>query len=115
MSAPPNSRPSDLPPGVKPYDWALAQLRVEAAHKTTRGSKDVVVAVVDLGYAHHPDMDGHLWQNPNPTRGDVHGWDCADDDTSLEYSGSYVPNHNYWHGHRCRLAGCNYWYRNGCQ
>ena len=49
-----------LPRGVKPYDWALRQLRVARAHETTRGDSAVVVAVIDLGYRHHPDLDGHL-------------------------------------------------------
>lgn len=95
-----------LPPGVKPYDWALKQLRATRAHRVTRGSREMVVAVIDLGYRHHPDMDGHLWENPRPTRGDRHGWDFADGDATLEYRG---PEKNeaspYYSGHHVFVAG----------
>ena len=89
----------ELPEGTKPYDWALQQLHVPQAHETTRGSKDIIVAVIDLGYRHHPRLDGHLWTNPNPQRGDIHGWDFHDDDASLEYTGpdedsAYRRNHH---------------------
>ena len=74
-------------------------MRVPEAHETTTGSPGVVVALIDLGYRHHPDLDGHLWENPRPTRGDVHGWDFMDDDATLEYTGAnedspYLRNHH---------------------
>lgn len=94
-----------LPRGVRPYDWALRQLRVTKAHRVTRGSKDVVVAVIDLGYRHHPDLDGHLWRNPNPTRGDVHGWDFMDDDATLDYTGPKEDTSDYYRGHHAFVAG----------
>ncbi len=78
-----------LPNGVQaPYDWALEQLGIPEAHEVTRGHKDVVIAVIDIGYSFHPDHEGHLWTNPNPARGDIHGWDFAEDDASLDYDGS---------------------------
>lgn len=95
---------SPMPAGVKPYDWALRLLRVSGAHRHMRGSKDVVVAVIDLGYRHHPDLEGHLWRNPRPAGGDIHGWDCADDDASLEYSG-HDPDSVYHRGHHVFVAG----------
>jgi len=87
-----------------PYGWPLRQLRVPAAHKITRGDANVVVAVVDLGYRFHPDHEGHLWVNPNPTRGDVHGWDCFDDDASLEASGPKADT-DYLKRHHAFVAG----------
>ncbi|HJN14778.1 MAG TPA: S8 family serine peptidase, partial [Armatimonadota bacterium] len=90
-----------LPRGVKPYDWALRQLRVARAHETTRGDSAVVVAVIDLGYRHHPDLDGHLWVNPDPDASDRHGWDCADDDASLEGG----ADSDYARGHHVFVAG----------
>ncbi len=89
----------DLPAGIQPYDWALQQLHIPQAHETTRGSSDIIVAVIDLGYRHHPRLDGHLWTNPDPERGDIHGWDFHDDDASLEYTGpgedsAYHRNHH---------------------
>jgi len=93
-----------LPRGVRPYDWALAQLRVCRAHAITRGAAEVVVAVIDLGYRHHPDLEGHLWRPPGARRG-APGWDCADDDASLEYRGPGARTSAYFRGHHVFVAG----------
>lgn len=82
-----------------PYGWPYQQLNIPAAHEITKGSSEIIVAVIDLGYRKHPDHTGHLWCNPNPVRGDIHGWDCHDDDASLEYAGRnadtpYNVNHH---------------------
>ncbi len=87
-----------------PYGWPLRQLGVPQAHEITRGSPDVVVAVLDLGYRPHPHHEGHLWVNPRPTRGDVHGWDWHDDDASLEHSGP-EPDSAYFHNHHAFIVG----------
>ncbi|MDD5677269.1 MAG: S8 family serine peptidase [Kiritimatiellae bacterium] len=94
-----------LPKGIRPYDWALRQLHVEQAHAVTRGSKKIIVAIIDLGYRHHPDVDGHLWRNPHPCRGDLHGWDFADNDASLEYRGANAETSDYFRGHHVFIAG----------
>ncbi len=94
-----------LPAGITPYDWALEQLRIPDAHAVTKGSENVVVAVIDLGYRHHSDLDGHLWVNPNPKQGDIHGWDCVDDDSSLEYNGPGEEDSYYYRGHHVFVAG----------
>lgn len=100
-----NSPLPGLPRGIQPYDWALKQLRVAAAHRVTQGSKEVVVAVIDLGYRHHPDLDGHLWRNPRPEKGDLHGWDFFDDDATLEYTGPQEDSSKYYRGHHAFVAG----------
>ncbi|MFN7765644.1 MAG: S8 family serine peptidase [Planctomycetaceae bacterium] len=106
---PPRQYPG-LPEGTTPYDWALEQLQVPAAHARHRGRPGFVVAVIDLGYRHHPDLEGHLWVNPNPTRRDVeqrqdlHGWDFADDDGSLEYNGPQAES-AYYTNHHVFVAG----------
>jgi len=87
-----------------PYGWPLRQLRIPQAHKVTRGRPDVVVAVIDLGYRFHPHHEGHLWINPKPTKGDVHGWDCHDDDASLEYN-LHDPDSTYHKGHHAFIVG----------
>lgn len=87
-----------------PYGWPLRQLRIPQAHRITRGSPDVVVAVIDLGYRFHPDHEGHLWVNPNPAKGDVHGWDCHDDDATLEYN-LHDPESTYHKGHHTFVVG----------
>ncbi len=87
-----------------PYGWPFQQLGIPKAHKVTRGSPDVVVAVIDLGYVQHPDHEGHLWINPKPTKGDLHGWDCFDDDASLEPTGPGQDN-DYNRRHHAFVAG----------
>jgi len=87
-----------------PYGWPLRQLRVPQAHRLTEGSPEVVVAVIDLGYHPHPEHAGHLWVNPNPRRDDVHGWDCADDDASLEPTGPDAAT-PYYRDHHCFIVG----------
>jgi hypothetical protein len=99
------SRQPAAPRGVQPYDWALKQLCIDRAHQVCRGSEDVPVAVIDLGYRHHPALDGRLWVNPRPTRGDIHGWDFADDDASLEYNGPEEDTSEYYRGHHVFVAG----------
>ena len=87
-----------------PYGWPLRQLRIPEAHALTQGSPGVVVAVIDIGYRPHPHHQGHLWVNPEPARGDVHGWDCHDDDASLEYD-LYAPDTPYHKGHHAFVVG----------
>lgn len=94
-----------LPEGVKPYDWALEQIHAEAAHAITAGSKDLTVALIDLGYCHHPAMDNHLWVNPDPAKADKHGWDFADDDATLEPSGMREVSKPYYRNHHVFVAG----------
>ena len=87
-----------------PYGWPLRQLNIPRAHRITRGSPEVVVAVIDLGYNYHPHHEGHLWVNPRPKRGDVHGWDCADNDASLEPAGPDADT-PYHRDHHCFIVG----------
>lgn len=87
-----------------PYGWPLRQLRIPQAHRVGPGSPDVVVAVIDLGYNPHPHHRGHLWVNPKPRRGDVHGWDCVADDASLEPSGPDAQT-PYYRDHHCFIVG----------
>lgn len=91
--------------GRSPYSWALEQMRVPTAHRLTRGDPSVIVAVSDLGYRPHADHAGHLWANPRPSRGDTHGWDFADDDESLEYTGPGEESSEYLRGHHSFVVG----------
>lgn len=91
---------------IVPYDWALQVIRAEQAHSVTTGSKDIVVAVIDLGYRDHAALTRHLWVNPYPTKGDIHGWDCADDDASLAYAGAEeITSPEYYRGHHTFIVG----------
>ncbi len=83
-----------------PWGWPYRQLRIPQAHRVTRGSAEVIVAVIDLGYRRHPHHRKHLWRGP---RGE-HGWDCHDDDGSLEYVGRRADT-PYYRNHHAFVVG----------
>jgi subtilisin family serine protease len=69
-----------------PSSWALRTIRAEDAWRTTTGSAEVVVAVLDTGIdATHPDLAGAL----------APGWDAVDEDAD--------PGDG--HGHGTAVAG----------
>jgi subtilisin family serine protease len=75
------------------YDFSKSKMRVFEAWKVSRGSEDVVVAVIDSGLdVKHPDLSPNLWVNAGEAAGkpgvdddgngyvdDVHGWDFVND------------------------------------
>jgi thermitase len=66
--------------------WSLTKVRAPAAWRVTRGTAEVVVAVLDTGVdAKHPDLQGAL----------VEGWDAVNEDAD--------PNDD--HGHGTLVAG----------
>ncbi len=87
------------------YGWALRQLGVQRAHETTRGSKNLIVAVIDIGYRTHSDLEPHLWIDPKNKRSRRHGWDFVDDDASLEYRGVREESSEYFRGHHGFVGG----------
>jgi hypothetical protein len=99
--------PSNIAPSSGPalYGWGLRQLRVRKAHATTRGSKHLIVAVIDIGYRTHDALEPHLWIDPKNKRSKRHGWDFIDDDASLEYRGVREDSSEYFRGHHGFVAG----------
>ncbi len=83
-------KPKDDP--LLPEQWALDRIRMPAAWRVTRGSEEVVVAVIDSGVNYlHEDLAPSMWRNPGEIPGnsvdddgngwvdDVHGIDVASD------------------------------------
>lgn len=73
--------------------WSLQKVNANKAWNYSRGSKKVVVAVVDNAVdINHPDLKTNVWVNPNEIPGngkdddkdgyidDINGWDVADND-----------------------------------
>lgn len=84
--------------------WGLHQtsdrdIDAPEAWEMTRGSKSIVVAVIDSGVAYdHPDLAPNVWLNDDPAGGgdndgngkvdDTRGWDFVQNDaTPLDYNG----------------------------
>jgi subtilisin family serine protease len=73
--------------------WAWEAINVNEAWEITRGSEDVIIAIIDTGiYLDHPKLKGNIWTNPlevqdngkdddgNGYIDDIHGWDCFEGD-----------------------------------
>ena len=84
---------SEGPPDDLFYEkqWGLEVIEARDAWKIEKGSRDVVVAVVDTGVEYdHEDLESRIWINPGEIPGngldddqngyvdDIRGWDFAD-------------------------------------
>lgn len=96
---------------------SIADIQTSKAWNISRGSKNIIVAVIDTGIdVNHPDIKNNLWKNPGETgldaKGrnkatngidddknghidDVHGWNFVQGDHNLEDN----------HGHGTHIAG----------
>lgn len=97
--------------------WGLKKSDAARAWSVTKGSRDIVVAVIDTGIdVKHEDLAGNLWKNPGETGADAKGRDKAtngidDDGNGLVddvYGWNFVSNNNKLddnHGHGTHIAG----------
>ncbi|MGZ3769892.1 MAG: S8 family peptidase [Bdellovibrio sp.] len=97
--------------------WGLKKSDAARAWSVTRGSRDVIVAVIDTGIdIKHEDLASNLWKNPGETGKDAKGNDKAtngiDDDgngfVDDVYGWNFVSNNNKLddnHGHGTHIAG----------
>ncbi|MES2803865.1 MAG: S8 family peptidase [Bdellovibrionota bacterium] len=103
-------------PAIK-QAWGLKKSDAARAWSITKGSKKVIVAVIDTGIdIHHEDLKNNLWQNPGESGKDAKGRSKAangiDDDgngyVDDVYGWNYVSNNAKLddnHGHGTHIAG----------
>jgi thermitase len=88
--------------------WGLRSINVNQAWQVTKGSRDIIVAVIDTGVdVNHPSLRDNIWKNPKeiPNNGiddddngyidDVHGWNFVNHNSDVSDS----------HGHGTHIAG----------
>ena len=61
--------------------YALGVIHAQEAWTQWKGSKSMIVAVIDTGADYNnPDLAANMWRNPTPTNGDVVGYDFVHND-----------------------------------
>lgn len=97
--------------------WGLKKSDAARAWSVTKGSRDIVVAVIDTGIdVKHEDLAGNLWRNPGETGQDSNGKDKATNGVDDDHNGfvddiygwNFVSNNNKLddnHGHGTHIAG----------
>ncbi|MBU6374740.1 MAG: S8 family serine peptidase [Bdellovibrionales bacterium] len=91
--APPEVNPPVADPDLAKA-YGIGKIKADQAWSTHRGTKDMVVAVIDTGIDYnHDDLSFNVWRNPNPTKGDVVGFDFIHNDG--------IPYDDQGHGTHC--------------
>lgn len=91
--------PAEVVPAVADPDqakaWGVNKVNAAGAWKKSRGSKDIIVAVIDTGIDYnHPDLAFNIWRNPNHSMFN-HGVDASGDGISGDLVGwDFVHNDN---------------------
>ena len=97
--------------------WGLKMTEASSAWRVSRGSRKIVVAVIDTGIdAQHPDLKDNLWSNEGETGLDAQGRDKATNGIDDDGNG-YIDDVHGWnfvfnntniqddHGHGTHIAG----------
>lgn len=103
-------------PNIK-QAWGLKKSDAARAWSVTKGSRDIVVAVIDTGIdVKHEDLKGNLWINPGETGVDNKGGDKSTNGVDDDGNGfvddvhgwNFVSNNSLLddnHGHGTHIAG----------
>ncbi len=107
LIAPPTHELS-MPPMIQTKTWAQTEIRSKEAWQITKGSKKIIVAIIDTGAdINHPDLKENIWQNLSeiPNNGmdddgngfvdDFHGWNFVSHNSDLTDN----------HGHGTHISG----------
>ncbi len=97
--------------------WGLKKSDAARAWSITKGSKDIIVAIIDTGIdVKHEDLADNLWNNPGETGKDAQGRDKANNGIDDDNNG-FVDDVHGWnfvsnnaklddnHGHGTHIAG----------
>ena len=97
--------------------WGINKVGAQQAWKLTRGSKNILVAVIDTGCdIHHEDLQANIWINPGESGKDSQGRDKSSNGIDDDGNGfvDYVHGWNFVksngdltdnHGHGTHIAG----------
>jgi len=103
-------------PAIK-QAWGLKKADAARAWSVSKGSKKVIVAVIDTGIdTHHEDINDNLWENPGESGLDAAGKDKSNNGIDDDGNGfiddvhgwNFVSNNNKLddnHGHGTHIAG----------
>lgn len=99
------------------FNWGLEQIHASAAWKRHKGSKNVVVAVIDTGCdIQHPELKHNIWTNPGESGLDQNGMPKGSNGIDDDNNG-FVDDVHGWnfvsgtndvyddHGHGTHIAG----------
>lgn len=90
-------------------NWGLNSTEAQHAWRLTRGSRDIIVAVIDTGIdVHHPDLKNNLWVNTAEKNGKKGVDDDGNGYIDDIYGFNFVHNNGDVtdsHGHGTHIAG----------